>query len=100
MAYRKNIGRKIEVEANPKSARALIRRHLREEGMTIANDLALAWDMHRNSAYRWMYDSRPLRPGHIDAVVELLKLDEFDAQELYVRAAIESGWKIRGPEIL
>lgn len=100
MAYRKNIGRKIEVEKNPKTARALIRRHLREDGLTIANDLAPAWDMHRNSAYKLMYDTRPLRPGHIEALVELCKLDEFDAQELYVHAAIEAGWKIRGPEKL
>ena len=50
--------------------------------------------MHQNSAYRRMYDSRPFTPQMIDAVVELCKLDEFDANELRKRAAYECGWKI------
>lgn len=42
-----------------------------------------------------MYDvGRVLSPVHIEAVVQNLKLDDFDAQELHRQAAIEAGFKI------
>lgn len=88
------------VKAQPKTVRDVIRRHLREEGKTIAAFLAPAWGMAVNSAYRRMYDSNALTPAHIDAVVEGLQLDEFDAAELYLLGAIEAGWKIRPQDVL
>lgn len=94
MAFRQSAGRKLQVVRTPITARDLIRRHLREEGMRINPELAQAWDMHPNSAYRRMYDSRPFTPQMIDATIEVLHLDEFDANELRKRAANEAGWQI------
>ena len=94
MSFRPSAGRRIRVKKNPVTARDLLRRHLREEGMRIAPDLSTAWKMHPTSAYRRMYEMRPFTPQMIDAAVELLKLDEFDANELRKRAANEAGWQI------
>lgn len=94
MSFRPSTGRKITVAKTPVTARDLLRRHLREEGKRIAPELAGAWDMHPNSAYRRMYDTRPFTPQMIDAAVELLRLDDFDANELRKRAAYEAGWQI------
>jgi hypothetical protein len=99
MAYRKSTGRKITVRPYARTVRDLIRRHLREENVQINTGLAVAWDMHPNSAYRRMYDKRPFTPQMITAVVELLKLDEFDATELYRQAAREAGYLIDGPTL-
>lgn len=94
MAYRAATGRKIAVKRNPKTARDVMRRHLREEGHTIAA-LARVWDMHPTSAYRRFYEpERPLSPQYIEAFIEWLKLDDFDAYELRYLGAIESGWQI------
>lgn len=94
MAFRRNLGRKITVKKNPITVRDLIRRHLREEGALINPHLAEAWNMHPTSAYRRMYETRSLTPAHIDAVINLLHLDEFDARELHTLGAIEAGWDI------
>lgn len=100
MAYRESTGRKITVQKNPKDVRAILRRHLREEKKTIAGDLARAWNMHPTSAHRRFYSDRskrggaPFTPQMIDAAVEMLGLDEFDAHELRLQGAIESGWQI------
>ena len=94
MSYRPSTGRKLNIPHRVISVRDLIRRHLREEGKRINPELAAAWNMHPNSAYRRMYDSRPFTPQMVDAVIELLKLDEFDANELRKRGALESGWNI------
>lgn len=95
MSFRPATGRKLTVVKRPKSTRDLIRRHLREEGKTIGRHLAAWWDMHPNSAYRRMYDKRrPFTPAYIEAVVEGLQLDDFDANELRVLGAIEAGWNI------
>lgn len=94
MAYRPATGRRITVEHTPKSVRALMRRHLREEGKRLI-DLCPVWDMHENSLYRLFYKkSRPMAPQHVDAFIEFMKLDEFDAQDLRLQGAKEAGWRI------
>lgn len=90
-----NLGRKIKVKKSPRSVRDIIRRHLREEGKTIVHDLAKWWQMHPRSAYRLMYKhERTFTPTYIEAVIAGLKLDEFDANELRLLAAIEAGWQL------
>lgn len=93
MSFRQSTGRKITVKKNPKTARDIMRRHLREEGKRIV-DLCAVWDMHPTSAYRRFYDKRPMTPQMIDGFVELLKLDHDDASELRLFAAIEAGWQL------
>lgn len=100
MAFRESTGRKITVQKNPKDVRAILRRHLREEGKTIGGDLSKAWGMTANSAHRRFYAegskrrTRALTPQMIDAAIEMLRLDEFDAQELRLQGAIEAGWRL------
>lgn len=93
MAFRPATGRKIKVEKNPKSLRAVMRRHLREEGLRIV-DLSPVWDMHNNSTYRRFYDNRPFPPQYVEAFIQLLQLDNFDAMELRLLGAIEAGWQL------
>lgn len=88
-----NRGR-IPANANPRTLRDLIRRHLREEGKTISGDLARAWDVKPNSASRRMFRNVQMLPEHVEAVIVLLNLDEFDAHELRMQGAIESGWRV------
>lgn len=94
MSFRPSTGRKIAVKKLPVTTRDLLRRHLREEGKRIVPELAQAWGMHGNSAYRRMYDPRPFTPQMIDAAAEMLRLDAFDHNELRKRAAHEAGWQI------
>ena len=94
MAYRAAGGRPIQApKGGIRTARDLMRRHLREERLRI-RDLCPVWDMHENSVYRRFYDHRPFAPQLIDAFVERVKLDEFDAYELRLQAAIEAGWQL------
>jgi hypothetical protein len=93
VAYRLSAGRPLTVPRAVRDARGLIRQHLRGEGRQI-KDLAGPWDMHLNSTYRRFYDKRPFTPQMIDVVIETLKLDEFDAYELRLQAAIEAGWQL------
>ena len=86
-------GRKIKVPKKIRTVRDLLRRHLREEGMDI-QELAPWWNVQPNTVKGIMWHGRPLSPQYIDAVIEALKLDEFDANELRVLGAIESGWNI------
>ena len=94
MSFRPSTGRKIAVKKLPVTTRDLLRRHLREEGKRIVPELAQAWGMHGNSAYRRMYCSRPFTPQMIDAAVAMLQLDDFDANEIRKLAANEAGWQI------
>lgn len=93
MAFRPATGRKIKVDKNPRSVRALMRRHLREEGKRMI-DLAPVWDMHENSLYRRFYDNRPFPPQYVTQFVKFLQLDEFDAFELHAQAAREHGFEL------
>lgn len=99
MTYRPSTGRKIEVKSYVRDVRAMLRRHLREEGKRINPELAQAWNMHPNSAYRRMYDKRPYTPQMIDAAADMLSLDEFDRAELHRQAAREFGFRIDGPTL-
>lgn len=93
MAYRPATGRPIVVLSRPKTVRDLIRRHLREEGKTVEHDLARWWDMKPHSAHRCMYNTaRKLGPAYIEAAIEGLGLDEFDANELRLYGARDAGW--------
>lgn len=93
MAYRKATGRPLKVAVSVKTSRDLIRRHLHTRGLTIANSLAIWWNMHPTSAYRRMYDKRrPLTPNYIEAAIEGLQLDNIDATRLRLLAAREAGW--------
>lgn len=38
--------------------------------------------------------TRPLLPHQVEGAISVLQLDEFDANELRLRAAREAGWKI------
>lgn len=86
-------GRPIRVPVGPRTVRQLLRRHLREEGARI-QDLAKVWECKRKSVYDRLCDKRPLSPQHILAVVDLLKLDNFDKAELLLLGAQEAGWCI------
>jgi hypothetical protein len=70
-----------------------MRRHLREEGLRI-KDLAPVWGMAEVSCYRRFYEQRPMAPQLVDAFINRLRLDEFDANELRTAGAIEAGWKL------
>lgn len=86
--------RKIVVPKTIKTTRDMIRQHLREEGMGYA-ELSEAWSLKlpAYSKHRlWL--KNPLSPGHIEAFIALVKLDEFDALELRLQAAIEAGWQL------
>lgn len=86
-------GRRIKVPKLIRTTRDLIRRHLREEGVHM-RDIAPWWDVKPETVKTIMHHGRPLSPQYIDAVIEGLQLDEFDANELRVLGAIEAGWNI------
>lgn len=91
-------GRPIRVPPGKASVRQLLRRHLREEGHRM-QDLAGPWQCKPSTVYDMFCDRRPLAPGHIDAAIDFLRLDEFDAAELRLLGAHEAGWAI-DPEYL
>lgn len=86
-------GRRVRVPAQIRTARDLLRRHLREEGVN-QTDLHRAWNIKPESVKSILLGKRPLSPQYIDAAVEFLKLDEFDALELRLQGALEAGWQI------
>ncbi len=76
------------------TARDMLRRHLHESGRTL-DSLATAWKCRRFSVWRlFQRTERPLQPHHVEAAIADLSLDEFDANELRLRAAREAGWRI------
>ena len=76
------------------TARELIRRHLHEAGREVQS-LAEAWQCKRFSVWRAFNRTRlALTPRHIEGAITSLQLDDFDANELRLRAAREAGWKI------
>ena len=98
MAFRPSCGRRIQAVRGVRTARDLMRRHMREEGKRII-DLCPVWNMHENSVYRRFYEARPFTPQMIEGFIELLKLDEFDAYELRLQAAIERVARILGQDL-
>lgn len=92
-------GRPIRVPLGQNTVRALLRRHLKEEGRRM-QDLADAWGCTKGNVYDYFWSRRPFSPSHIEASIVLLGLDEFDAAELRLIAARESGWNIDGKYLL
>ena len=86
-------GRPIRVPLGVNTVRAKLRQHLREEGHRM-QALAPAWRCQARNVYDLFWTARPLSPTHIDAAIEFLKLDDFDAAELRLLGAREAGWKI------
>jgi len=76
------------------TARDMLRRHLHDAGRNL-DSLATAWNCRRFSVWRiFQRTERPLQPHHVEGAITALRLDEFDANELRLRAAREAGWAI------
>lgn len=76
------------------SVRDMIRRYCREHGMRLTC-LAPAWNCKPFSVWRaFGRTTRPLLPHQVEAAIVVLQLDDFDANDLRLRAAREAGWKI------
>jgi len=76
-----------------------LRRHLREEGRRM-QDLSRPWQCAPRKVYDMFCDGRPFSAPHIDAGIERLGLDDFDATELRLLGAREAGWNIDSRYIL
>ncbi|MCI2243232.1 hypothetical protein L3067_01235 [Xanthomonas sp. PPL568] len=86
-------GRPIRVPVGKATVRQVLRRHLREEGRRM-QDLCGPWQCKANTIYNAFHDKRPFSPGHVDAAIKFLGLDDFDAAELRLLGAREAGWNI------
>ncbi|WP_258077840.1 hypothetical protein [Xanthomonas arboricola] len=86
-------GRPIRVPVGKATVRQVLKRHLLEEGKRI-QDLAEPWQCCVQNVYDRLSRGRVLAPGHIDAAIAFLRLDEFDAAELRLLGAREAGWNI------
>ncbi len=73
--------------------RDMIRRYCREHGKPLVC-LAPAWRCKTLSVWRVFGRRRPLLPRQVEGVIALFHLDEFDANDLRLRAAREAGWNI------
>lgn len=76
----------------------MIRKHLYDSGTT-QGSLAVPWNCKPETVKTIMArrKPRPMSSQYIDALVEFLRLDEFDATELHRQGAREAGYKIDGP---
>ena len=91
------VGRRLVVPKGPKTARAIIRRHLALDRKTITYDLSAMLGISQSGAKSLMVKSfplAPLAPQHIDRIIDEMKLDDFDAYELRFQAALEAGWQL------
>lgn len=97
MAFTKNVGgRPLVIPKYVRSLRDLMRRHLREEKKTVKAFSAFVGYATPNTMYDYFYRvKRPIPPAIVDALIDFLKLDEFDADEIRLCGAIESGWQLR-----
>lgn len=86
-------GRRIRVPKKVVSVRDMMRRHLYEERRD-QGSLAKAWNVKPATVKSIFMHGRPISPQYIDAFVEDLGLDEFDAQQLRWHGAIEAGWQL------
>jgi len=93
-------GRRIVLPVIVRTVRDMIRHHLYAEGKT-QGSLAGPWNCKPETVKTIMSrrSGRPMSSQYIDAVVEYLKLDDFDATKLHKQAAREAGYKIDGPEL-
>lgn len=92
-------GRPIRVPLGQNTVRAVLRRHLKEEGLRM-QDLAPAWGCQKGNVYDYFWSNKPFSPAHIEASIALLALDDFDAAELRLMGAREAGWKIDATYLL
>ena len=86
-------GRPIRIPRGPNTVRVLLRRHLKEEWRRM-QDIAEAWGCKPGNVYDYFWADRPFSPQHIEACITMLKLDDFDANELRMQGAREAGWNI------
>ncbi|UIX76787.1 hypothetical protein ABFO19_09095 [Xanthomonas citri pv. glycines] len=86
-------GRPIRVPVGKATVRQLLKRHLREEGKRM-HDPAEPWQCCKQNVYDRFCSACALAPGHIEAAITFLRLDEFDAAELRLLGAREAGWAI------
>ena len=93
-------GRRVRVPRTIRTVRDMIRKHLYDAGVT-QGDLGPVWNVKPATVKTIMMRKapRPMSSQYIDAVVEFLKLDDFDATELHRQAAREAGYKIDGPSL-
>ncbi len=63
-------------------------------------ELVYAWNCSRGHVYDLFYLDRPLAPAHVEGAIRILKLDDFDANELRLVAAREAGWMIDAAYLL
>ena len=79
----------------PRTARAIIREHLRFAKKDIHNDLSAMLGVSKQYAGCLMRRrGYAIVPERIEQVIAGLQLDEFDANELRLVAAREAGWQI------
>lgn len=86
-------GRGIVVPKSIVTVRDMMRRHLREEGWQM-QWLGEHWNIQPGSVKFVFWKKTPLPPQYVDAFIEALGLDEFDAAEMRVQGAIEAGWQL------
>lgn len=96
MAYRKDVGgRPIRYPDKVKTARDIMRRHLKEEGLLIKDFSEYMGFATPNTMYDYFHRRhRPLPVQIIDGFVEFVKLDKWDAQQLRWHGAVEAGWQL------
>lgn len=87
------VGRYIKVPRTIVTVRDIMRRHLREEGWRMYY-LGEHWGVRPNTVKFIFHKKTPMPPQYIDAFIEALKLDEFDALELRLQGAVEAGWQL------
>ncbi len=93
-------GRRIRVPKTIRSVRDMIRKHL-YDARVAQGDLSAAWNCKPETVKTILArkSPRPMSSQYIDAFVEFLRLDDFDATELHRQAAREAGYKIDGPSL-
>lgn len=93
-------GRRVKVPKSVRSVRDMIRKHLYDNRIA-QGDLGPVWNVRPATVKTIMMrkNPRPMSSQYIDALVEFLKLDDFDATALHRQAAREAGYKIDGPTL-
>ena len=77
-----------------KNVRSVMRRHLRAQKRTMGS-LSEVWGIKPDSCERRFYkENRAMPVQYVTAFIKELKLDPYDALELQILGARESGWKI------
>ena len=93
-------GRRVKVPKSVRTVRDMIRKHLYDNRIA-QGDLGVVWNVRPATVKTIMMRKapRPMSSQYIDAFIEFLKLDDFDATELHRQAAREAGYKIDGPTL-